>query len=285
MDALRCAAFVILSGLVICLCGLAQAPIQPPPQTSSQDGLQLLHKMQAALGGAEKITAIHDYEETVRAQIWNNDGTPMGEVRKRTRWMRSPNLLRLDQIGPRDTYVLYFDGGSESGWEMLPDLKNTDKFKTTGEAIELVSGELNFAKSYLSGFTFNMWLADRIPDYTVTSPAPNVLRIGHDSTASDITLDPPLGCQSNQLASRWPTPTIRFQPKCVLKDGPKSRGFNSPQSEPTITAVSNWPRRLTRKSSASTRALHDRNSQQSLPTSLRIYADGSFYLIDIVPRC
>ena len=187
---LRWVAFFILSLFLLCLWGSAEAPPQASPQTSSQEGLQLLHKMQTALGGAEKIAAIHDYEETVRAEIWNNSGAPMGEVRKRTRWMRRPNLLRLDQIGPRDTYVLYFDGGSVSGWKMLPDLKSTDKFQTTGESIELVGGESKFAKNCLSGFEFNMWLADRNPGYTVTSPAPNVLRIEHDGTASDFTLDP-----------------------------------------------------------------------------------------------
>jgi len=145
--------------------------------------------MQNALGGAEKIAAINDYEEIVRAEIWNNIGTPMGEVRKRTRWMRSPNLLRLDQIGPRDTYVLYFDGGLDSGWEILPDLKNPEKFRTTGKPIELVGGELRFARGYLSGFQFNTWLADRFPGNTITSPAPNVLRIG----TADITLDPTTG--------------------------------------------------------------------------------------------
>jgi hypothetical protein len=183
---LRYAAFVILSAFFLGLCGSAQSP----PQPSSKDGLRLLHKMQNALGGANKIAAIHDYEETLRAEVWNSAGVAMGEVRKRTRWMRSPNLLRLDQIGPRDTYVVYFDGGSGSGWEMLPDLKNTDKFKTTGEAIELVGGELKFAQGYLSGFDLKVWLADRIPGYTVTSPAPNVVRIAHDGTASDFTLDP-----------------------------------------------------------------------------------------------
>lgn len=181
---------VILSGFFICLRGSAQNPTQVSPQASSQEGLKLLHKMQTALGGAEKIAAIYDYEETVRAKIWNSSGAPMGEVRKRTRWMRSPNLLRLDQIGPRDTYVLYFHGDLGSGWEMLPDLKNPDAFKTTGKSIELVGGELKFAKNYLSGFQFNGWLADRIPGYVVTSPAPNVLRIEHDGNATDFTLDP-----------------------------------------------------------------------------------------------
>jgi hypothetical protein len=188
-DTLRSATPFILSGF-LCLYVSAKASAQGPQQASSQQGLELLHKMQTALGGAEKIAAIHDYEETVHAAIWNNSGAPMGEIRKRTRWMRSPNLLRLDQIGPRDTYVLYFDGDSSSGWEILPDLKNPDKFKTTGKSIELVGGELKFARNYLSGFQFNMWLADRIPGCTVTSPRPNVLRIEHDGSASDFTLDP-----------------------------------------------------------------------------------------------
>jgi len=145
--------------------------------------------MQTALGGAEKIAAIHDYEETIRAQTWDTNGTPLGEVRKRTRWMQSPNLLRLDQLGPRDTYILFFDGRSGSGWEILPDLQNPATFKTTGKAIDLVGGELQFARGYLSGFQFNTWLADRVPGTAITSPAPNVLRVG----ANDITLDPATG--------------------------------------------------------------------------------------------
>ena len=166
------------------------APGQVTRPISTPIGLQLLHKMQAALGGADKIAAIHDYEEKVRAKIWNSNGTPMGEVRKRTRWLRSPNLLRVDQIGPRDTYVLYFDSSSGSGWEMLPDLENPDPFKTTGKPIKLAGSELKFAKNYLLGFSLSMWLADRISGYTVTSPAPNVLRIERDGNATDFTLDP-----------------------------------------------------------------------------------------------
>jgi hypothetical protein len=183
----RRAAFFILLAIFF-LRASAQAP--GPTTESSEDGLQLLRRMQSALGGADTIAAIHDYEETVRAEIWDNKGTPLGAVRKRTRWMQKPNLLRLDQRGPRDTYVLYFDGGSGSGWEMLPDMKNPDKFRTTGEAIDLIGDELKFAKGYLSGFEFNLWLADRNPGYIVTSLAPNVLRIEHDGSANDFTLDP-----------------------------------------------------------------------------------------------
>src|SRR5262245_60804206 len=93
----------LMASAFLCLCVPQKSPSQTLPHTSTAEGLQLLHKMQTALGGAEKIAAIHDYEETVLARTWNPNGSPLGEVRKRTRWMRSPNLLRLDQIGPRDT--------------------------------------------------------------------------------------------------------------------------------------------------------------------------------------
>src|ERR1700733_13685595 len=184
---LRWSAFFILSA---CFFVRASAQAPGPATESSQDGLQLLHKMQTALGGADKIAGIQDYEETVRAETWDTKGTPLGEVRKRARWMRNPNLLRLDQRGPHDTYVLYYDGETGTGWEMLPDTKTPDLFKTVGKAIDLVGSELKFAKGYLSGFDFNMWLADRNPEYVVTSPRANVLRIEHDGSANDFTLDP-----------------------------------------------------------------------------------------------
>jgi hypothetical protein len=180
----------VLAVVLVAVCAPRSAPSQASPRTSTAEGLQLLHKMQTALGGAERIAAIRDYEETVQAKTWNSDGSPLGEVRKRTRWMRKPNVVRLDQIGPRDTYVLFYDGSAGSGWEILPDLTNPDPLKTTGKAIALVGGELRFATNYLSGFQLNLWLADRLPGYTVTSPAPNALRIEHDGSATDFTLDP-----------------------------------------------------------------------------------------------
>jgi hypothetical protein len=145
--------------------------------------------MQDALGGAKRIAAVRDLEETIRAEAWDASGSPLGEVRKRTRWILSPSTLRLDQIGPRGTYVLYLDGGSGSGWEILPDLRSPDILKTTGTAIELVGGELEFARGYLSGFDLNLWLADS-RGYAVTAPRPNVLRIEHDGSATDFTVDP-----------------------------------------------------------------------------------------------
>lgn len=146
----------------------------------SQDGLPLFRKMQDALGGADRIAAIRDFEQEVRAESWNgNTGQSMGEVRKRTRWIR-PNHVRVDQVGPGSTYVLYCDG--TTGWEILPG---------TQQAVELTGGELEFAREYVRGFRLNTWLADRDSRYRLTSPSPNVVRIsdGDITHQVDITLD------------------------------------------------------------------------------------------------
>jgi hypothetical protein len=185
-----CLAFILLATLLHPAFDSRRLPPQSSPQTSDAEGLLLLHQLKNALGGASRIAAVRDFEEVIRAQAWDSNGASLGEVRKRTRWMRTPNAIRLDQRGPRGTYVLYFDGGSGSGWEMLPDLQGPDPFKTTGTAIPLAGGELQFAKGYLSGFELNLWLSDQMPGYKVTSPAPHVLRIDHGAGATDFTLDP-----------------------------------------------------------------------------------------------
>ncbi|HET6371804.1 MAG TPA: hypothetical protein VFG76_00715, partial [Candidatus Polarisedimenticolia bacterium] len=171
----RCLSCLALA-IVLPACASPGVPPEPKAEGSTQDGLQLLGKMQDALGGVDRIAAVRDLEETIRAEAWDANGAALGEVRKRTRWIESPSTLRLDQRGPRGTYVLYFEGGSQSGWEVLPDLESPDAFRTTGKAVELTGGELAFAKAYLSGFEVNLWLADR-RGYTVSSPRPNVLRI------------------------------------------------------------------------------------------------------------
>lgn len=97
----------------------------------------------------------------------------------------------------------------------MPDLKGPDKFKTTGKAIELVGGELEFAKNYLSGFEFKTWLADRIPGYTVSSFASNVLRIKRDGAAKTSRLTPLLGCPSGCRGSP-PDETSQLSQWCEI---------------------------------------------------------------------
>ncbi len=160
---------------------LTMASLLRCSSASSQDALPLFRKMQDALGGADRIAAIRDLEEQVRAESWDgNTGRSLGEVRKRTRWVR-PNHLRVDQVGVGATYVLYSDG--IGGWEILPG---------TQQVVDLSGGELAFARNYVLGFKVNTWLADRDPRYRITSPAPNVVRIsdGDITHQLDVTLDP-----------------------------------------------------------------------------------------------
>jgi hypothetical protein len=135
--------------------------------------------MQAAVGGVDKISAIRDFDELSVADTFDPRGEPI-RVQKRVRWVK-PNHLRVDQLGPFDTYVLYFDG--KDGWEILPD----------GKVAGLAGGELEFAKKYLADFFINILLADRLPGYTITSPARNVIRVAiydDPNQQVEMTLDP-----------------------------------------------------------------------------------------------
>jgi hypothetical protein len=170
----------ILASLFLASLLLCASVFPQDGRSSSPEGLRLFHKMQEALGGAEKIAAVRDFEQQVRAQSWNgNTGQSIGEVVKRTRWIR-PADLRVDQVGPGSTYVLYFNG--KSGWEILPG---------TQAVIDLSGGELAFAEKYIRDFKLNTWLADRNSSYRITSPSQNVVRIadGDITHQLDITLD------------------------------------------------------------------------------------------------
>lgn len=139
---------------------IAAFALQSP--SPSQKGLELFHKMQAALGGADKIASVRDFEEVEHGDTWDSNGNALGSVTKRVRFIR-PTYLRIDQVGPSDSYVLYFDG--TSGWEILPD-------KTVQD---LAGGELKFAQGYLGGLDLNSWLADRDPGTIISSSAQNVI--------------------------------------------------------------------------------------------------------------
>ena len=180
----------------------------------SEDALRLFHRMQDALGGAEKLAAIRDFEQTQSAESFDANGRSIGDVRKRTRWIR-PSFLRVDQVGPGSTYVLYFDG--KSGWEILPG---------TNKAVELTGGELEFARGYVRGFFLLMWLADRDPRYKITSPAENVVRIsdGDLSHQLEFTLDPtshlPIKETSLSLSDpAHPVPSDKVYEEWITTDG------------------------------------------------------------------
>jgi hypothetical protein len=162
-------------GVVGILLGLAAIMFQLGQHAPDELFLQ----MQKALGGAEKIAAIRDFDQLSEAETFDPNGAPV-RVQKRVRWVK-PNHLRVDQVGRFDTYVLYFDG--TSGWEILPD----------GAMTDLKDGELEFARKYLANFQVRLWLADRLPGYTITSRSANEIHISfQDDPGKQVafTLDP-----------------------------------------------------------------------------------------------
>lgn len=144
----------------------------------------LLRRMQDALGGSDRLAAVTDIDQHITADAWDDRGRHLGQVVKRIRWV-APGHLRMDQVGPGNTFVLYFDG--TAGWEILPG---------GVAAIPLSDGELRFAQKQHRDFPLRMWLADRDAAFAVTSPAAHVLRIADRQQPDDpihrvdLTLDP-----------------------------------------------------------------------------------------------
>jgi hypothetical protein len=151
---------------------------QTPP---AQDALQLLHRMQDALGGADKLADIRDYDWKITAKIYGPGGQEGGEGVRRIR-MIFPNHFRCDQTIPMGDVIWYFDG--TKGWEITPD---------HGYA-ELEGGELQFVRNEANGFYLKLWLADRYPYFTITSGGPNVIRFAQKGGGTtEITVDPQSG--------------------------------------------------------------------------------------------
>jgi zinc protease len=83
--------------------------------TSLAKGSDLLKKMVAALGGADKIAAIKDYVQGVDLEIQGPQG-PM-QAKQTTKWM-APQTIRQDLVLPMGTMSNFYDG--KSGWIKTP---------------------------------------------------------------------------------------------------------------------------------------------------------------------
>jgi hypothetical protein len=199
--------------------GVALSVLHCGAATGQDAGIELLHRMQNALGGVTKLSSIHDFDQSVTANTWDRHGRPLGQVRKRVRWIK-PNLLRLDQVGPYDTYVLYFDGNA--GWEVPPD----------GHLADLTGGEKAFAEKYLSGFELNLWLADRLPNYQVSSPAQNIVRISSRNNAhqqTEIALDPSSWLPTKESSVSLADPAHPVPSETLVKEWMAVQGVNFPR--------------------------------------------------------
>lgn len=188
-----------------------------PAQTApSQDALQLLRRMQEALGGADKLAAIRDYDWKITAKIYGPGGQYGGEGVRRIRLVL-PNHFRCDQTIPMGEVIWYFDG--TKGWEITPD---------NGYAT-LAGGELEFVMREAGGFYLKLWLADHNPDFTITSGGPNVIRIAYKGAPTDITVDPQTGLPTRTASKSLSNPDAPVPAYTEVKEWQTVNGVKLPQ--------------------------------------------------------
>jgi len=102
------------------------------PSAFPQDAIQLFRKMQEALGGADRIAGIHDFEEAVRADAW-----------------RGPSARCAR--GPAGSGPIFSPAGpSRPGRHLRPLLQRRFRVGNTAKTVaDLAGGELKFAQHYL----------------------------------------------------------------------------------------------------------------------------------------
>jgi hypothetical protein len=154
----------------------------PDSSLAIERGVALLRKMQIALGGADRLAAIHDLDWTVNAKSWNASGSPGLDITRRIRWI-SPNIFRKDQQAGNLKVIEFFDGSG--GWELTPD----------GGLLELEGSELEIVRQEVTSFWINIVLADRNPNFKVRSDGDDVIRVvsSDGKDADDIAVDPGTG--------------------------------------------------------------------------------------------
>ena len=144
-----------------------------------KEGMALLRRMQAALGGVERLVAVRDVDWNAAVKTWKASGAPGPNATRRIRWIR-PNILRKDQhIG--DAAISYFFDGT-GGWEIVPDRG----------LMELKGRELEFVRGEAGGFYPIKWLPDRDSRLQIGSGGPGIIRITRDGSnvAKDLVVDP-----------------------------------------------------------------------------------------------
>ena len=172
-----------------------------PAPAMHEQGLALLRRMQAALGGIEGLLAIRDVDWTAAVKTWKRSGAPSPDATRRIRWIR-PNILRKDQRIGEVAVSYFFDG--KGGWEIVPDVGLMD----------LKGRELEFVRGEAGGFYPNKWLPDRDTRLRVGSAGPDIIRISRDGSkaAKDLVVDPEFGLPvriSSEHLSGKPTTTYR----------------------------------------------------------------------------
>jgi len=150
---------------------------EPKPEAAKTDtaslerGKQLLARAQQAVGGADKLAAVHDATQTVDLQIVQMGGGM--KVQQSNLWV-SPNFFRQESQLPFGKIVVYSDG--KSGWMSTPQGQRP-----------LPEAQLKQVREELFRNYLQLLLSDRIAGRTVNSPEPGLLEIS-DSEGNAVKL-------------------------------------------------------------------------------------------------
>ena len=150
---------------------------EPKPEAAKADtaslerGKQLLARAQQAVGGADKLAAVHDATQTVDLQIVQMGGGM--KVQQTNLWV-SPNFFRQESQLPFGKIVVYSDG--KSGWMSTPQGQQA-----------LPEAQLKQVREELFRAYFQLLLSDRIAGRTLNSPEPGLLEIS-DSEGNAVKL-------------------------------------------------------------------------------------------------
>ncbi|MDQ6665495.1 MAG: insulinase family protein, partial [Acidobacteriota bacterium] len=142
---------------------------------STEKGKQLLQRVQQAVGGADKLAAVHDFEEKVAFQVDQSAGGM--KVSQIIQWI-SPSSFRQESVLPFGKMSAYSDG--TSGWIVTPQGGGP-----------LPAAQLKQIQEELFRIYFPLLLSDRSPDRTVNLVGDGVVEIsGKGGPSVRLFIDP-----------------------------------------------------------------------------------------------
>lgn len=151
-----------------------KAPSGPVSEAGRQRGVELLHKMAQAMGGAEKLAAIKDVR--VQADVSISAGPGAMKAKQRNSYVE-PGAMRQDIELPFGKQSVFF--ADNKGWIAAPqgvqDMPAPVQKQMQGEIFRQI---------------WVLPLSDRAPDRVINSTAPNVVEISDpQGNAAKLQLD------------------------------------------------------------------------------------------------
>jgi len=157
--------------------GASKEETEEADEESVQAGKHLLARAQEAVGGADKIAAVKDYNESARFQL--DPSVPQGGgmlINETVRWV-APTYLRQESVMPGGKVTAYCDG--KAGWMIAPQGQRT----LTGAQLKQVQGDI--FRVY-----FRLLLSDRIEGRVVSALDEKTLQIQEGAYLARVEFDP-----------------------------------------------------------------------------------------------